>query len=380
MGSSNLQQYLSIYHSRSISDLLFSRVLQEFGSLCQLVAVADKQLMKMGFEESQIQALRGEKAEADIEKLIARDTCWAETSGNTILTYESNEYPTLLKEISCPPPVLYISGNAKLLCTPQIAIVGSRKSSAYGRRNGYWMAHELSNAGITISSGMARGIDSQAHRGALDAGGGTIAVIGTGADRLYPACNKGLAEEIKQQGAIVSEFALGTAPYPYNFPRRNRIIAGLSLGTLVIEAAEKSGSLVSSRIAMEQNREVFAIPGPISSQNSRGCHQLLREGAKLVECPEDVLEELKLDLRIKQSTDDKNGEAGEQLSPDCARSPGETSVKEHRILRAIDNQGCLPETLSDELGIEIQELIAQLLDLEIQGRIMVEGGRYFCVN
>ena len=178
-----------------------------------------------------------------------------------------------------------------------LGIVGSRRASEYGGRNAYWMAHELSHAGLLICSGMARGIDTQAHKGALAASGATVAVLGTGIDICYPSANRKLAQQIAVNGALISEFPLGSPPRANNFPRRNRIISGMSLGTLVVEATAHSGSLITARLALEENREVFAFPGSVSSQLSRGCHRLIKEGAKLVEEPADILEELGMKSR-----------------------------------------------------------------------------------
>jgi DNA processing protein len=253
-----------------------------------------------------------------------------------------------------------------------IAIVGSRKSSAYGDRNAYWMAHELGIAGLAICSGLARGIDGQAHAGALAADAITVAVMGTGADAIYPAANQRLADQITEQGALVSEFPLGTLPLPQNFPRRNRIISGLCHGALVVEATIKSGSLITARTALEQNRDVFAIPGSISSQSSGGCHHLIKEGAKLVECPEDVLDELKLPEPLPTPS-------GNAVTSDGGEDqlPGHIVTEHHKIiLQALETGGCLVDTLLDLTGLELQQLNCELLQLEIQGEIEAIGGRY----
>ena len=199
------------------------------------------------------------------------------------MTLHDARYPELLKQIADPPSILFVQGDVSLLAKWQIALVGSRNPSASGRDTAYEFSRYLAQDGITINSGLAMGIDAASHQGALAAGGKTIAVIGTGLDRVYPAKHRELAHEIASTGAIVSEFALGTSPRAENFPRRNRIISGLSLGTVVVEAAVKSGSLITARMAMEQGREVFAIPGSIHNPLARGCHQLIRQGAKLVE-------------------------------------------------------------------------------------------------
>ena len=223
---------------------------------------------------------------------VEPDLRWAEDESHHILTLHDLAYPRLLREIADPPPLLFVHGNPALLSRPQIAIVGSRNPSAGGRSLAEDFARSLCRSGLIVTSGMALGIDAASHQGALRAKGGTIAVAGTGPDRIYPARHRSLAQAIVEQGAIISEFSLGTPALPGNFPRRNRIISGLSLGVLVVEAACKSGSLITARLAAEQGREVFALPGSIHNPLARGCHRLIRQGAKLVEDIGDILEEL----------------------------------------------------------------------------------------
>ncbi len=223
---------------------------------------------------------------------VEQDLRWAEQPDCHILRLVDEQYPLLLKEIPDPPPILYVKGNLNSLQMPQIAMVGSRNASPVGRETAYAFARQLVQQGLAVTSGLALGIDGAAHAGALAGQGQTIAVMGTGLDRLYPARHQKLAEQILQQGALVSEFAIGTPPQAENFPRRNRIISGLSMGVLVVEAAIRSGSLITARMALEQGREVFAIPGSIHSTLAKGCNNLLRQGAKLVETAADVIEEL----------------------------------------------------------------------------------------
>jgi DNA processing protein len=231
------------------------------------------------------------------------------------------------------------------------------------------MAQDLTRAGLQICSGLASGIDSKAHEGALDSGRKTLAVMGTGIDRVYPSRNKTLAQRIVENGALVSEFPMGTPPYSSNFPRRNRIISGLAGGTLVVEASIKSGSLITARLAMEQNRDVFAMPGPVSSPQSRGCHQLIKQGAKLVEEPTDILEELGV---IHQSVRTVNEDP-------CAGKREAKSEPESKFiaLKAIDHQGCLFQAIQSECELSIPELNTELIKLEAAGLIRQEGGRYF---
>lgn len=376
MDTENTAQYLSIYHCASISTPVFSRLLKDFETLSRICALSEQRLVKMGFEAAQIADLKSERQDNRVRQLVDHDLNWAACPENSIVSYESSFYPALLKEIQCPPPLLYVVGQKNKLPGPQFAIVGSRKASNYGKRNAYWMANELSQAGLTICSGMAKGIDSCAHQGALDAACPTIAVLGTGADRIYPACNKDLAQQIKLCGALVSEFPLGTVPHAYNFPRRNRIISGMSLGTLVVEATSKSGSLITSRFALEQNRDVFAFPGPITSQSSRGCHSLIKDGAKLVEEPRDILEE----MGMSQSLPLQNSEEESSNSSDPVAKQRDLDVIERRLLSLMGDQGCVMQLLLEDTGLELQQLNMQLLQLEMQGRIMTEAGRYFRVG
>ncbi|MBI1892064.1 MAG: DNA-protecting protein DprA [Burkholderiales bacterium] len=227
--------------------------------------------------------------------LISRSLAWANQAGNRILTLADADYPPSLLDISDPPLLLYVKGRLELLERPMLAVVGSRNATTQGMTNAEKFSHTLSEAGLTIVSGLALGIDTAAHQGALNAvlnGGSTVAVIGTGSDIVYPARNRNLAHRIAEEGCIVSEYPLGTPAISSNFPRRNRIISGLARGVLVVEAAAQSGSLITARMAADQGRDVFAIPGSIHSPLAKGCHQLIKQGAKLVESAQDILEEL----------------------------------------------------------------------------------------
>jgi DNA processing protein len=227
--------------------------------------------------------------------LVQADIDWAKSDNCHILTLIDEDYPEQLKTISDPPPLLYVRGNVSCLSSPQLAIVGSRNPSPGGKENAQEFAKSLSQLGLIVTSGMAAGIDANAHIGALEANQPTIAVCGTGLDRIYPAKHKSLAHQISTKGALVSEFCIGTSPIANNFPKRNRIISGLSLGTLVVEASIKSGTMITARLAAEQGKEVFAIPSSIYNPLSKGCHQLIKQGAKLVEDIDDILDELQFE-------------------------------------------------------------------------------------
>ena len=311
------------------------------------------------------QALRqppAEAAAAQIEQTLA----WAAQAGNRVLTLADADYPPSLLEIPDPPLILYVKGRLELLARPALAVVGSRNASAQGVLDAEKFSQALSQAGYTIISGLALGIDTAAHRGALLAGaegGATIAVIGTGADIVYPARNRELAHRIAAEGCIVSEYPLGMPAIAANFPRRNRIISGLARAVLVIEAAAQSGSLITARMAAEQGRDVLAIPGSIHAPLSKGCHRLIKEGAKLVESAQDVLEELQhLPLPAPMPPTEAAAAAGEPASP---------------LLQAMGFDPVTPDLLAARCGLDAATLMAQLLTLELQGQVEVlPGGSY----
>ncbi|MCL2524473.1 MAG: DNA-processing protein DprA [Betaproteobacteria bacterium] len=289
--------------------------------------------------------------------LVERSLDWGARPGNAIVTLADADYPPALLEIPDPPSLLYLRGNPALLKQPGLAIVGSRNATPQGRQTAAGFARALAGHGLPIISGLALGIDAAAHRGALEGGGATIAVVGTGADRLYPASNRDLAQGILEHGVLISEFPLGTPPLAANFPRRNRLIAGLARGVLVVEAAARSGSLITARLAAEQGREVFAIPGSIHSPLSRGCHQLIRQGAKLVETAADILEEFAL--------------------PTAAALPAAENDDDHPIIAALGHDPCSLDELAARTALATDRLLGELLSLELAGRIAcLPGNRY----
>ena len=295
----------------------------------------------------------------DASEAVDRSLAWASQPGQHILTLADAGYPPVLLEIPDPPSLLYVRGNAALVAQRGLAVVGSRNATPQGMQTAENFSRHLAGKGLCIISGLALGIDAAAHRGALAAGGATVAVIGTGADRIYPARNKDLALAIAERGAIVSEFPLGTPVMAANFPRRNRIISGLSRGVLVVEAAPESGSLITARLAAEQGREVFAIPGSIHSPVARGCHKLIKQGAKLVETAADILEEL--------------GAADAPLSVAAAPS----ADCDHPLLAALGHDPCGLDDLLERTGQRADELLTELLTLELSGQIAtLPGNRY----
>ena len=372
MESQLLEDYLRLLHSRELSAAQFSRLLTQFESLEKIRDYVSSEPLGRGLNSAQVaQILRPEKSQY-VDNCIKKDLNWLENDANSIVCYEDRAYPELLRHTGGAPALLYVRGNPHQLSRPLLAMVGSRKASSYGSRNAYWMAHELGRIGLGICSGLAKGIDAQAHAGALAANAGTVAVMGTGADLIYPQTNRSLAERILANGALITEFPLGSPPLPAHFPQRNRIISGLCHGALVVEAALRSGSLITARLAPEQNREVFALPGTITNPLSRGCHQLIKQGAKLVETPEDILEELIAPGLL--NTLDVAIERGEFKQP-AGQQAGSTREQQF-ILKVLQAESCLVDTLTERTGLELQQLGKELVQLEIQGLIDSIGGRY----
>jgi DNA processing protein len=306
---------------------------------------------------------------------VEQDLEWLDEPSNRLLTIDQPAYPPRLRELADPPSGLFLHGDPELLELPQLAIVGSRHPSRSGEQTALAFAEALAAAGLVISSGLAAGIDAAAHHGALKAGGLTIAVAGTGLDRVYPASNRALAHEIAAQGLLVSEFPLGTPPKAGNFPRRNRILAGLALGTLVIEAALKSGSLITARLAAESGREVFAIPGSIHNPLARGCHRLIRDGAKLVEVADDILEELAplLTGLIPAKTT-----AALTDRPPVAGDDGEHLDPQHQaVLEALGYDPATTDQVVERTGFPANEVSSILLLLELRGHVSSSAGGQF---
>jgi DNA processing protein len=302
---------------------------------------------------------------------IDADLRWIEETGAHLVPITSPHYPALLASISRPPPLLYVLGDVDVLSSPQLAIVGSRNPTATGRSTARDFAAFFARAGLTITSGLALGIDAASHEGALLGDGLTVAVCGCGLDATYPRQNEPLAARIRERGALVSEFPPRTSPHPAHFPRRNRIISGLSYGTLVVEAAQRSGSLITARHALEQGREVFAIPGSIHNPLARGCHALIGAGAKLVEGAADVLSELRNFLdpqelaRVATASADRRG------------APLKLDKDYEILLDALGFEPASIDVLVSRTGFPTESIASMLLILELQGRIKPQaGGRY----
>ncbi len=297
---------------------------------------------------------------------------WLQDENHHLVRLGDNAYPQLLAGISDPPAQLYVDGDPEILHLPALALVGSRNPTTGGAQNAFEFARHLGATGFCIVSGLAQGIDAAAHRGALAAGAPTVAFLGHGIDRVYPAGNRELARDIARHGALVSEFPLGTAPNRALFPQRNRLISGLSLGTIVVEAARRSGSLITARLAAEQGREVFAIPGSIHNPLSRGCHQLIREGAKLVEAADDILTELApLAGHLLQTIDES---AASDRLPAVEK---DTDAEYVKLLQAIGHDPVSADELVERSGLTIDQVSSMLLILELEGKIEKQsGGRY----
>ena len=347
-----LASWLTLSQIPGLGNESLRRLLQTFGSP-EAVLLAPTSELKRIVKPTVAQAI----TQSADNSALADTEIWLNDPLNHILSIADTAYPQALLNISDPPLLLFAKGRIELLNAPALAIVGSRNATPQGLRNAEAFALSASEAGLCIVSGMAHGIDAAAHLGGLRGIGSSIAIVGTGLDKVYPSANRELAHQLAQNGVIVSEFPLGTPPLSANFPRRNRIISGLSLGCLVVEASLQSGSLITARLALEQGREVFAIPGSIHSPQSKGCHALIKQGAKLVESAQDILDEL-----------------GSTFTRPQPSSPTEIDPElfAHLSFDPVDL-----DTLSQRSGLTIGALSAILLQLELDGRITtLPGGLY----
>jgi DNA processing protein len=351
-----LASWLKLALTPGIGPATLRRVLQQFGLPHEVLARPRRELE--GLLSSEVLARLQSDA---LAPLVARALAWAAEPGHRIVTLADDDYPKLLLEIPDPPALLFAAGRVELLARPALAIVGSRNATPQGEANASAFAKSLSASGLTIISGLALGIDAAAHRGGLAAAGSTVAVLGTGIDVVYPQRNAALAAQIVEQGLLLSEFALGTAPAAHNFPRRNRLISGLARGCLVVEAALASGSLITARAAAEQGREVFAIPGSIHSPLAKGCHALIKSGAKLVESADDVLAEL----------------AGFRPSGYAATTKQQPPPPDAGLLAHMGHDPVDVDSLCSRAGMSAEQVSSELLRLELDGRVTaLPGGLY----
>jgi len=350
------------------------KLIEHFGSPQAAYMASLTELESCGVPARVAQAIfaQAELKEAESEvKEIGRADC-------EVVAFDSKDYPPLLKQIPDAPLLLYVRGDVRVLSRHAVAMVGTRRPSAYGSSVAHRLAHDLAQRQLVVASGLARGVDSAAHRGALEGKGKTVAVLGSGIDVIYPRENKRLADEIVKSGAVISEFPLGTGPTPENFPIRNRIISGLSLGVVVVEAAEYSGSLITARLALEQNREVFAVPGNITSAQSFGPNHLIKQGAKLVDQWMDVIEEFPAGIRtqlwppIEASEASPIGaETGELFA--ASLTPEQKAV--FNVLRA--DQPLFVDDIADAAKVSSPRVLGALLELEMNGLIRQLPGKNF---
>ena len=311
----------------------------------------------------------------DLPQLDA-DLAWLQPAGRRLLGWNDPDYPAMLRRSPAPPALLFVAGDPSLLWHPQVAVVGSRRPTPAGAARARQFARAFGSAGWVVTSGLAQGIDTAAHQGAL-AVGRTVAVVGTGLDVAYPAENAALMQRIAVEGAVVSEHPPGTPALPSHFPSRNRIIAGLSLGTLVVEAAMRSGALISARLAAEAGREVFALPGSVDNPMARGCHRLIRDGAGLVESPAEVLQALgPVAADLAQAL---RGRLGDATDPPAAQSaPGQPPGDEdhNRLWSALGHDPTGMDSLAERTGLTVAALSSMLLIMELEGRVAADNGRY----
>ncbi|MDO9052929.1 MAG: DNA-processing protein DprA [Gallionella sp.] len=352
----SIKAWLALSLVRGLGGEGARRLLQEFGSPEAVLAAPASTLS--GYVKADVAAAitRG-----IADELLAPVLSWLEEDLNHLVTLGDSDYPQALLNITDPPLLLYVKGRRDLLNATALAIVGSRNATPQGNSNAEEFSKSLSDAGLCIISGMAHGIDAAAHRGALRGMSSSIAVVGTGLDKVYPAANRDLAHALAARGALISEFPLGTPPVATNFPRRNRIISGMSIGCLVVEASLQSGSLITARLAMEQGRDVFAIPGSIHSPQSKGCHALIKQGAKLAETAQDILEELPGVRRIDTGTPQTSG----------------TQNQDSDLLERIGFDPVSMDMLCARSGLTVSQLSAMLLTLELEGRITALPGGLF---
>jgi DNA processing protein len=358
-----------LLHKLAGSTRTFADLLDRFGSAEAVFAATRAELTQVlegrtSLIDSLLEGVDAVRVQAELD--------WLAEPGCHVVTLADSDYPPLLREIADAPPLLFVRGVRSVLMLPQIALVGSRNPTATGCENAQHFAQSLAHAGLAITSGMALGIDACAHRGALDARGVTLAVAATGLDRVYPSRHRDLAHEIAVSGALVSEFPLGSPPKRDHFPRRNRIISGMSVGVVVVEAALRSGSLITARLAGEQGREVFAIPGSIHSPLARGCHALIRQGAKLVESARDILEELGPLVQVQFDAQPRHADSNDTPRPRSKDNPEYDAILVHLTHDPVD-----VDTLVERSGLTPEVISSMLLQMELYGLIEAcPGGKY----
>lgn len=348
-----LEARLRLHRLPDVGLRRFNTLIEAFGNAASALSAPGSAWRALGITQAAIDARRS----PDVRDGALAAMAWLEHPGQHLLMWDRPDYPQLLAQIDDAPALLFVAGNPALLERPQLAIVGSRRATPPALDTAGAFSRQLAQAGFAITSGLALGIDGAAHRGALQVGGGTVAVLGTGLQKLYPQRHRDLAQAIVQNGgALVSEYPLDAGPLPGNFPRRNRIISGLALGVLVVEASLASGSLITARLAAEQGREVYAIPGSIHHPAAKGCHQLIRDGALLVETVGQIIESLK---------------GWQNLPPAVAHAPT------HPLLALLHAAPQTSEDLAHNCAQPLAKVLAQLTELELDGQVSNVGGRWF---
>ncbi len=355
----SLQAWLSLSLLEGVGPRTLTRLLQHFPNPADALVADLLTLQSLGLRSAALDSIqRHQQSDAALCTRLQAVQSWLERPGCQVLCLDSPDYPALLRRIPDPPPLVYLQGDVRLLHDPQLAMVGSRHPGPHGAATARRFARSFTDNGLLVTSGMALGIDGACHQGALDAGGQTIAVWGTGLNHCYPKRHRALANAILDQGGLlVSEQPPDVAAQAGQFPRRNRIISGLSLGTLVVEASLNSGSLITARLALEQNREVFAVPGSIHSVQARGCHQLLREGAHLVETVRDVLDVLRLPLL-----------AAIESQP-CPEQGTYSAAAAGALWSLLDHNPVSVDWLGERSGLPVERIMQELMELELDGHV-----------
>ncbi|MCF7522087.1 DNA-processing protein DprA [Neisseria sp. ZJ106] len=396
MGENERRAWVQLALTPYIGPESFLQLLQHFGSAQAALAASAEQIRNIVRHKQAASAWADTEKRRLAEQAAEAALAWEMRDGCRLLLLHDSDFPLMLAEGITPPPLLFARGQTEYLSRPAVAVVGSRHATPQALRIAQEFGAALSGQGITVVSGMAAGIDTAAHQGALRHNGGTVAVWGTGIDRVYPAANRRLAHEIAEKGLILSEFPLDTRPLAGNFPRRNRLIAALSHATLVVEAAPASGSLITAALAAEMGREVMAVPGSIDNPHSKGCHQLIKSGAKLVECLDDILQECPALLQnplssaysvmpTKKTPDAKPPQAAtagfQTASPNVHETVAAVAPvmpsENQALLAAMGYDPVHPDTLADQLAWPAEEIYARLLELELEGTVAAAaGGRY----
>jgi DNA processing protein len=371
MTEPSLQQWLQLYFQEALPPRLLDGLVLHFGCAARVLSAPDAELRAYGLGAAQIDGLHRSAGSEAVRHSVDQALAWGRGAEQYIIVRTDPRYPPLLKEIHDPPLLLFVVGQPEALLRPQIAIVGSRRCSVDGRRNTHSLARGLVAQGFSICSGLARGIDGAAHEAALEAAGVTVAVMGTGADQVYPLQHRKLACAIRATGALVSELPLGSGAIASHFPKRNRIISGMSLGLVVVEAAPKSGTLISARLAMEQNRELFAVPGSIRNPLALGPHRLIQQGAHLIDSPEQIAEHLQGLLGYQLTLLKGIAAKTEELEPPAILPPDQVS-----LLEAMGFDPVSVETLVERTALPLNTVQTTLLNLELQGVVKMEAGHY----